>query len=120
MLWGCQCEGGVVQWVGNLTSAVVSTEQHEFPPDFVFHSEAGFHHQVLPGAEPDHSWDAVLNMQPEEPGGLDAIVEADELHGTCDCWNTTEDGRDVEVECKCGGHELVDIPQNMATDVHRM
>ncbi|KAJ9601200.1 hypothetical protein L9F63_000668 [Diploptera punctata] len=103
------CNAGVVQWVGNLTSSVVSSEQHDFPPDFVL----GFHQHVLPG-------EAVLNMQPEEPGGLDVILEAEELHGTCDCWNTTEDGRDVEVECRCGGEELVDIPHNMAADVHRM
>ncbi|PSN36551.1 hypothetical protein C0J52_22523 [Blattella germanica] len=43
-----------------------------------------------------------------------------ELHGTCDCWNTTEDGRHVEVECRCGGQELTDIPSSLASDVHRM
>jgi hypothetical protein len=26
----------------------------------------------------------------------------------------------VEVECRCGGLELVDIPSNLASDVHRM
>ncbi|KAJ4437367.1 hypothetical protein ANN_17509 [Periplaneta americana] len=98
----------------------------------------GFHSAVMVGEaeiryEPaevtrtdTRDWEAVLSMQhrPDSPPGFD-IMNADdewgaELHGTCDCWNTTEDGRDVEVECRCGGLELTDIPNNLAADVHRI
>jgi hypothetical protein len=104
--------------------------------------DAGFHHRILPGLETDQSneeaviryepeevktevgWEAVSNMQSAGDGSeplpvFDAEWGA-ELQGACDCWNTTEDGRDVEVECRCGGLELADIPSNLASNVHRM
>jgi hypothetical protein len=101
------------------------------------HPDAGFHHKILPGkeeavikhepgeAKPEVGWEAVLNIQPAADDGSDPLPVFDaewgaELHGACDCWNTTEDGRDVEVECRCGGLELTDIPSNLASDVHRM
>jgi hypothetical protein len=109
----------------------------------VTHSDAGFHQKILPGlvtyddqdqaeiryepgeVKPETAWEAVLNIQPEKDKGFEPLPGFDiewgaELHGTCDCWNTTEDGRDVEVECRCGGPEFTDIPNNMASDVHRM
>jgi hypothetical protein len=108
----------------------------------VIHSDEGFRHKILPGlgtygnqqqaeivyepveVKPEADWEAVLNMQPaddERLGSLPVLdVESAELHGACDCWNTSEDGRDVEVECRCGGEELTDIPSNLASDVHRM
>jgi hypothetical protein len=75
--------------------------------------------------KPEAELDAVLKMQPADGERLDSLpmfeVEGSaELHGACDCWNTSEDGRDVEVECRCGGEELSDIPNNLASDVHRM
>jgi len=107
------------------------------------HSDEGFHDKILPGmvtheteqqAEiryapnevmPEADWEAVLNMQSADDERLESLpvfeVEwSAELHGACDCWNTSEDGRDVEVECRCGGEELTDIPSNLASDVHRM
>lgn len=110
----------------------------------IIHSDAGFHRNILPGlvtyedqdqaeiryepgeVKPHSSWEAVWNIQPPEKDvsfeplpGFD-IEWGAELHGACDCWNTTEDGRDVEVECRCGGLEFTDIPSNLASDVHRM
>jgi hypothetical protein len=105
--------------------------------------DAGFHHRILPGMEtyqdkeeavmkyePEEvkaevGWEAVLNMQPSGDDGSEPLPVFDaewgaELQGTCDCWNTTEDGRDVEVECRCGGLDLIDIPSNLASNVHRM
>jgi hypothetical protein len=105
--------------------------------------DAGFHHGILPGLEtyqdkedavikykPEEvkaevGWEAVLSMEPSGDDGSEPLPVFDaewgaELQGSCDCWNTTEDGRDVEVECRCGGLELVDIPSNLASDVHRM
>jgi hypothetical protein len=38
----------------------------------------------------------------------------------CGCWNTTEDGREVEVECKCGGPRLTLIPADLPHGVQRM
>lgn len=38
----------------------------------------------------------------------------------CGCWNTTEDGREVEVECKCGGPRLTLIPADLPKGVQRM
>ncbi|XP_065339426.1 lutropin-choriogonadotropic hormone receptor-like isoform X2 [Cloeon dipterum] len=38
----------------------------------------------------------------------------------CGCWNTTEDGREVEVECKCGGPRLTYIPTDLAKGVQRI
>jgi hypothetical protein len=75
--------------------------------------------------KPEADWEAVLNMQPADEERLDSLPVFDvewsaELRGACDCWNTSEDGRDVEVECRCGGEELADIPSNLASDVHRM
>ena len=109
----------------------------------VIHSDGGFHHKILPGlvtyenqqqaeiryepdeVKPEADWEEVLNMQPAGDERLDSLPVFDvewsaELHGACDCWNTSEDGRDVEVECRCGGEELTDIPSNLASDVHRM
>ncbi|XP_069688211.1 uncharacterized protein [Periplaneta americana] len=67
---------------------------------------------------------SVLDRGFEMLPGFEVVDSEDEwgaeLHGTCDCWNTTEDGRDVEVECRCGGLELTDIPNNLASDVHRI
>jgi hypothetical protein len=107
----------------------------------VIHSDGGFHHNILPGlvtyenqqqaeiryepeeVKPEANWEAVQNVQPTDDERLDPLPGFDvdaELHGACDCWNTSEDGRDVEVECRCGGEELTDIPNNLASDVHRM
>ncbi|XP_059470293.1 thyrotropin receptor-like [Neocloeon triangulifer] len=38
----------------------------------------------------------------------------------CGCWNTTEDGREVEVECKCSGPRLTFIPADLARGVQRI
>jgi hypothetical protein len=109
----------------------------------VTHSDAGFHHNILPGlvtyqdqeeaeiryepdeVKPEVEWEALLNMRPAGDDGFDPLPVFDvewgaDLHGACDCWNTTEDGCDVEVECGCGGQELTDIPSNLASNVHRM
>lgn len=138
-------EATVVHWTD--TESVTQLEQElSFYPHkdsgTVIHSDAGFHHKILPGREtypgkeeavirnepdevkPEVGWEAVLNVQPADDGSdplpvFDAEWGA-ELHGACDCWNTTEDGRDVEVECRCGGLELTEIPSNLASDVHRM
>jgi hypothetical protein len=133
----------VVHWTEN--EPVMQLEQEvPFYPEkeagTFTRTDAGFHHEtLLPNEEqeqaeiryepdevkPEAGWDAVLNMETEENDSSEPLpafdVEWDtELHGTCDCWNTTEDGRDVEVECRCGGLELTDIPSNLASDVHRM
>lgn len=138
-------EATVIHWTD--TESVTQLEQElSFYPHkdsgAAIHSDAGFHHKILPGLEtypgkeeavirhepeevkPEVGWESVLNLQPADDGSdplpvFDAEWGA-ELHGSCDCWNTTEDGRDVEVECRCGGLELTEIPSNLASDVHRM
>ncbi|XP_046401576.1 uncharacterized protein LOC124167640 [Ischnura elegans] len=36
------------------------------------------------------------------------------------CWNTTEDGKEMEVECRCSGDDILDIPGNLTKDVSRI
>ncbi|XP_071450669.1 lutropin-choriogonadotropic hormone receptor-like [Hetaerina americana] len=36
------------------------------------------------------------------------------------CWNTTEDGKELEVECRCSGDDIVDVPGNLTRDVSRI
>jgi hypothetical protein len=134
----------VVHWT-NAESVLQLEEDVSFYPHrdskTFIHSDGGFHPKILPGlvtyenqqqaeiryeadeAKPEADLEAVLNMQPADDERLDSLPVFDvdaELHGTSDCWNTSEDGRDVEVECRCGGEELTDIPSNLASDVHRM
>lgn len=135
----------VVHWTD--TESVTQLEQESSinphkDSGTVIHSDVGFHHKILPGLEtypgkeeaviryepeevkPEVGWEAVFSNQPADDGSDPLpVFDAEwgtELHGTCDCWNTTEDGRDVEVECRCGGLELTEIPSNLASGVHRM
>ncbi|XP_021938827.1 lutropin-choriogonadotropic hormone receptor-like isoform X2 [Zootermopsis nevadensis] len=136
-----------VHWTGNESLELQPEEEASFYPHrnsgAVTNSDSGFHHKILPGlvafehqdqveiryepgeVKPEAAWEAVLNIQPEKNEGFEPLPGFDiewgaELHGACDCWNTTEDGRDVEVECRCGGLEFTDIPNNLASDVHRI
>ena len=136
----------IVHWT-NAESVLQLEQDVSFYPHkdskTVIHSDAGFHHKILPGlvtyedqqqaeiryepdeVKPEADWEAMLNIQTADDEGLEPLTAFDvewgtELHGACDCWNTSEDGRDVEVECRCGGLELTDIPSNLASDVHRM
>ncbi|XP_033608882.1 lutropin-choriogonadotropic hormone receptor isoform X2 [Cryptotermes secundus] len=132
---------------GTDTESVTQLEQESWlephkDSGTVIHSDVGFHHKILPGLEtypgkeeaviryepeevkPEVGWEAVLSNQPADDGSDPLpVFDAEwgtELHGACDCWNTTEDGRDVEVECRCGGVELTEIPSNLASGVHRI
>lgn len=131
----------VVHWT-NAESVLQLEQDVSFYPHkdsrTVIHSDAGFRHKILPGLvtqaeiryEPDEEkpaadWEAVLNMQPPSDEELEPLTVFDvewgaELQGACGCWNTSEDGRDIEVECSCGGLELTDIPSNLSSDVNRM
>jgi hypothetical protein len=134
----------IVHWTENESLLQMEQEVSFYPhknSGAIPHPDTGFHNNVLPGlvtyenqaeiryepgeVKPETAWGTVLNVQPEKNEGFEPLPGFDiewrpELHGTCDCWNTTEDGRDVEVECRCGGVELTDIPNNLASDVHRM
>ena len=139
-------ETNVVHWT-NAESLLQLKQGVSFYPHkdskTVIHSDEGFHHEILPGlatyenqqqaetrneddeVKPEAEWGSMLKMQPagDEKSELLPVLDVDwseELHGACDCWNTSEDGRDVEVECRCGGEELTDIPSSLASDVHRM
>jgi len=40
--------------------------------------------------------------------------------GPCGCWNTTEGGSDMEVECKCTGPNMTEVVSTLPSDVYRM
>lgn len=40
--------------------------------------------------------------------------------GSCLCWNTTEDGLNREVECKCTGEEMTSVGGSLPPDIHRL
>ncbi|CAL8111620.1 unnamed protein product [Orchesella dallaii] len=40
--------------------------------------------------------------------------------GPCLCWNTTDDGRRREVECKCSGDDMTNVDSSLPSDIHRL
>lgn len=40
--------------------------------------------------------------------------------GPCLCWNTTSDGQNREVECKCTGEAMTNIVRDLPTDIDRL
>nr|CAD7431692.1 unnamed protein product [Timema monikensis] len=57
----------------------------------------------------DDDWSVTVRVALGHPGGW-----------RCDCWNTTEDGRHLETECRCTGLTLQDVPHTLIKPLHSL